>query len=80
MKAHNAYMKTKHVELIGTISGIIGAFIVATGAGAIGYPVFITSSFCLSISAYAQKNWNLFSLQMVFVCANILGIYTYWVK
>jgi nicotinamide riboside transporter PnuC len=73
-------MKTKYIEMIGTISGIIGAFMVALGMGAFGYPVFITSSFCLSISAYRQKNWNLFSLQMVFVCANILGIYTYILK
>ena len=73
-------MKTKHIELIGTVSGIIGAFMVALGMGAFGYPVFITSSFCLSVSAYCQKNWNLFSLQMVFVCANMVGIYTYIIK
>jgi nicotinamide riboside transporter PnuC len=73
-------MKTKLIELIGTVSGIIGAFLVALGLGAYGYPVFITSSFCLTISAYAQKNWNLLALQSVFVCANILGIYTYLVK
>lgn len=71
---------TKVCETIGTIAGIIGAFIVALGMGAIGYPVFVTSSIFLAISAKAQKNSNLFMLQIAFLSANMVGIYTYLVK
>jgi uncharacterized membrane protein YccC len=68
---------TKTFETIGTIAGIIGAFLVATKFGQYGYPFFFLSSICLLFSAIRLKQKNYIALQGVFLLANILGLVNY---
>ncbi len=65
------------IERLGTIAGIIGAFLVALGFPPIGFPFFFISSVCLTYSAWKQGNRNLISLQAAFLCCNILGLWNW---
>ena len=67
----------KFLETLGTICGIIGAFLVALKMGAYGYPFFFVSSFCLMTSAIAMKQKNFIALQGVFFVANVIGLFNY---
>lgn len=67
----------KFFETFGTITGIIGAFLVAFKLGQFGYPFFFASSFCLMVSAIKQKQKNYIALQTVFFLANIVGLVNY---
>ena len=67
----------KALETVGTICGIIGAFLVALKMGAYGYPFFFVSSFCLMTSAIALRQRNFIALQGVFFVANIIGLFNY---
>jgi len=68
---------TKILETLGTIAGIIGAFLVAFKLGQFGYPFFFASSLCLTVSAIKQKQKNFVALQGVFLLANIIGLANY---
>jgi hypothetical protein len=68
---------TKFLETIGTVTGIIGAFLVAFKLGQFGYPFFFVSSFCLMVSAIKQKQKNYIALQGVFFLANVIGLVNY---
>ena len=67
----------KIIETIGTIAGIVGAFLVATNFGQYGYPFFLISSVCLLISAMKLRQRNFIALQGVFLSANIVGFFNY---
>jgi hypothetical protein len=67
----------KALETLGTICGIIGAFLVAMKFGQYGYPFFFVSSFCLMISAIALRQRNFIALQSVFFVANVIGLFNY---
>lgn len=67
----------KIFELIGTITGIVGSFLVAFKMGQFGYPFFLISSICLLISAVKLKQRNFIALQGVFLSANIVGAFNY---
>ena len=67
----------KHIETLGTICGILGAFLVAMKYGNIGYPFFFVSSLALLISALKQKQKNFIALQGVFFAANVVGLVNY---
>ncbi len=64
----------KKIESLGVILALIGSFVSAYGNFAVGYPVWLVSSFCLCYTAIRQKNGNLLILQASFLIANILGI------
>ena len=68
---------TKILETLGTICGIIGAFLVALKMGNVGYPFFFVSSACLLASAIMLRQRNFVALQGVFFAANILGLVNY---
>jgi hypothetical protein len=63
------------MERIGTVCGVIGAFLAALGMGLYGYPLFTLSSICLLRSSWAQGNRNLIALQSAFLLTNIIGIF-----
>jgi hypothetical protein len=67
----------KILEIIGTICGIIGAFLVAFKMGNLGYPFFFVSSMCLMVSAVGFKQKNFMALQGVFFLANVIGLINY---
>jgi len=68
---------TKVFETLGTIAGIIGAFLVAFKFAQYGYPFFFLSSVCLLISAIRLKQKNYIALQGVFFLANVVGLVNY---
>lgn len=68
---------TKILETLGTLAGIIGAFLVATKFGQYGYPFFLLSSLFLLVSAWQQKQKNYICLQGVFLLANLIGLANY---
>ena len=67
----------KYIETLGTICGIIGAFLVAMKFGQFGYPFFFVSSLCLLSSAIKFKQKNFIALQGVFFSANVIGLFNY---
>lgn len=67
----------KTIETIGTIAGIIGAFLVALKFGQFGYPFFLVSSACLLFSAIKFRQKNFIALQGVYFAANIIGAFNY---
>jgi len=62
------------LERIGTIAGILGAFLVAGGLGTLGYPCFLLSSALLLGSAIRNRQTNFIGLQLVYLLSNILGL------
>ena len=67
----------KFLETLGTLCGIIGAFLVAMKYGNWGYPFFFISSLCLMVSAIGFKQRNFIALQGVFFLANVIGLFNY---
>lgn len=67
----------KKIETLGTICGIIGAFLVAMKFGNYGYPFFLVSSACLLFSAIKFRQLNFIALQGTFLLANIIGAFNY---
>jgi len=67
----------KTIETLGTLAGIIGAFLVAMKFGQYGYPFFFVSSLCLLSSAIKFKQKNFIALQGTFFTANLIGVFNY---
>ena len=65
------------IETIGTVCGIVGAFLVAMKFGQYGYPFFFVSSLALLTSAWYNRQRNFIALQGVFFAANVLGLVNY---
>lgn len=74
---HIMSFMNKLLELIGTVSGIIGALLVASKMGAYGYPLFLCSSLCLLVAAVGQRQRNFIALQGVYFATNLIGFYNY---
>lgn len=71
-------MKTANIlETLGTVCGIVGAFLVALKYGHIGYPFFFVSSLALMVSAIKKKQSNFIALQGTFFAANLIGLVNY---
>jgi len=65
---------------IGTITGIVGAILIALNIGAVvyGFGLFFISSLLWTIVALIQKERSLMLLQGVYIGLNILGIIRWW--
>ncbi len=63
---------------IGTISSIIGAYLVAMGIFFTGYVCFAIGATCWLIFAKRTSNSALFFLEAVFLSSNILGLYNFY--
>lgn len=64
-------------ETLGTLCGIVGAVLVATKHGDMGYPFFLASSVLLLGSAVRQRQGNFIALQAVYFATNLIGAYNY---
>ena len=62
---------------IGTVSGIIGAFLVAMHIPQSGYGFlfFTVSAITWGLAGWIQRDWALLTLQSVFLGINLLGVY-----
>ena len=64
-------------ERVGTVVGIVGAFLVACKLAAWGYPCFLVSSLCLLGSALGKRQRGFIALQGVYLLSNLLGLFNY---
>jgi len=63
------------IAWLGTLCGILGAYIVALGFALPGYSLFAVSSLIWLTIAYAKKDLPLGVLNGFFFVANIIGLY-----
>lgn len=63
------------ISWLGTVSSIIGSFVVASQLFFIGYCFFIIGSLSWLIVGYYRKDKSLIVLNGTFFLANILGLY-----
>jgi len=69
------YTMINKISWVGTLSSIIGAFIVASQLFFLGYCFFIIGSLSWLIVGYYRKDKSLITLNGTFFLANILGLY-----
>jgi NADH:ubiquinone oxidoreductase subunit 5 (subunit L)/multisubunit Na+/H+ antiporter MnhA subunit len=63
------------ISWVGTLSSIIGAFIVASKLFFLGYCFFIVGSLSWLLVGYYRKDKSLIVLNGTFFLANILGLF-----
>jgi NADH:ubiquinone oxidoreductase subunit 5 (subunit L)/multisubunit Na+/H+ antiporter MnhA subunit len=63
------------ISWVGTLSSIIGAFIVASQLFFLGYCFFIIGSLSWLLVGYYRKDKSLIVLNGTFFLANILGLF-----
>jgi hypothetical protein len=63
------------IAWIGTLANVAGAFAVALGYLMPGYSAFLLGSLAWTGIARKRKDTALFTLNAVFLCANIVGLY-----
>ena len=63
------------ISWLGTVSSIIGAFIVASQLFFLGYCFFIIGSLSWLLVGYYRKDKSLMVLNGTFFLANILGLF-----
>lgn len=66
------------ITWIGTITQIIGAFLVASGIFFAGYVFFAIGACCWLIFAKRTDNKALMLLETVFLSSNFLGLYNFF--
>lgn len=66
------------IKWFGTGCSIIGAFLVASGIFVTGYIFFIAGTILWGLVAYQSKDNALLLLQIVFGCADTLGLINFW--
>ena len=65
----------KLISWIGTLSSIIGAFLVASQIIFIGYIFFLVGSASWLVVGVRKNDHSLMTLNLVFFLANVLGIH-----
>ena len=68
----------KSISWLGTLSSIIGAFLVASQIVFVGYVAFIVGSLSWLVVGFVSRDNSLTVLNGVFFLANIWGIYNAW--
>jgi hypothetical protein len=61
------------IKWLGTVSSIIGAFLVASGLFFVGYIAFLIGSISWCVIGIRQSDNALIALNVTFLVANILG-------
>lgn len=65
----------KFIAWTGTITSVIGAFILAEGFKFFGYSLFIIGSLAWFYIGIAERKSALWTLNLIFLIADIRGIY-----
>jgi hypothetical protein len=65
------------IRWLGTVSSILGAFLVAGKFFLIGYIFFTIGALAWLIIGVISRDHALGTLNLVFLCANILGLYNF---
>jgi uncharacterized membrane protein len=66
---------TKFISWLGTLTSIIGSFLVALHYFQFGYVCFIIGSASWLFVGYTRKDSALITMNLIFFLANILGLY-----
>ena len=71
----------KSLKWIGTVTGVMGALLIALNVGAVhwGFVFFLISSTIWCWAGYRQRDWSLASLQGAFVVINLVGLWRWLV-
>ncbi len=67
--------KIKLIEWFGTVTSVIGSFLVAFGILLPGFIFFTLGALSWIVASKAQKNGALLTLNSVFLIANIIGLW-----
>ena len=70
MKKYVAY-----IEWLGTVSSILGSFLVAYQIDFVGYLFFLVGVFAWLYSGFVTQRKPLIVLNLAFLIANIIGLY-----
>ncbi len=64
-------------EWIGVITGLLGAFIISSNIGYVGwgYLIFLISSLAMMYFAWKLDRWPLFAMNTIFLAINAWGIW-----
>ena len=65
----------KNLSWLGTVTSVIGSFIVAFGLMQIGFCFFVVGSVSWLIVGIVQRNIALYTLNGFFFMANVIGLY-----
>ena len=65
----------KIISWIGTVSSVIGSFLVALGFLKIGFCFFIVGSLSWGFIGIKTRDIALYTLNGFFMCANFIGLY-----
>lgn len=65
----------KYLEWIGTLSSLIGAYLVATKFYRTGYIFFAVGATIWILSAAKDKNWALLAQNLGFFGSNVIGLF-----
>ena len=65
----------KKLSWIGTITSVIGSFIVAMGLGIFGYCLFLVGSISWLTVGVTRRDTSLVTLNGFFLAANMIGLY-----
>lgn len=65
----------KNLKWFGTITSVLGSFIVALGYGFVGYCAFVLGAVSWLIVGFKDNNKPLITLNAFFLAANLIGLY-----
>jgi hypothetical protein len=66
---------TKSISWLGTLTSIIGSFLVAVHLFQFGYICFIIGSASWLFVGYTRRDSALITMNLIFFLANLLGLY-----
>lgn len=72
-------IKSRAVEVVGSVAGIIGAMCMATMASpAIGFALFLVSNLAWLRFSARGDHWWMFAQQLLFLLSSLLGLWNWW--
>ena len=73
----NQHITLIHYEWLGSLSGLLGAFLLATNTGVSGYGfvAFLVSNACWLVVGARRAMWGLLWMQLGFTATTALGLY-----
>lgn len=70
------------VEWTGTVTGVLGAAVVASNTkySPLGWISFLICSVSMAFYGYMTEAWGLFTLEVCFVLTNLMGLWRWLIK
>ena len=66
-------------ETIGTLFGVVGAFLLAMPTlPGWGFGAFLVSNVCWLAFSAGHRHWSMFAQQCVFLVSSLVGLWNWW--